>query len=107
MAGRSQLQQDSATRGRGGGGTGAITGAAEDFVGKAIGGEAGGFGNGVAVTLDIEDGAGVVVPMPTLVSALAPLTLLMEPRMSELLWVTEALAPIAVPLLTPEWTLVL
>ena len=31
---------------------------------------------------------GVLVPMPTLVSAVAPLTLLMLPKMIELLWAT-------------------
>src|SRR5206468_848582 len=58
VAGRSQLQEQSATRGGGRGGAGATRGAAEDFVTKAIGGEASGFGNGVLVALDIEDGAG-------------------------------------------------
>src|SRR5262245_60480395 len=50
---------------------------------------------------------GAVVPMPTLVSAVARLMPLMAPRISELLCVTEARAPMAVPLLTPELTLVL
>src|SRR5467141_2153601 len=43
--------------------------------------------------------SGVVVPMPTLVSAVAPLTLLMLPRTSELLCATDAFAPMAVALM--------
>ena len=45
---------------------------------------------------------GVVVPTPTLVSAVAPLTLLILPKMIELLWATCARLPMAVELLMPE-----